>query len=118
MSFLSLYTAEGDLNPALRARMHGRSGIYVVRVKRHRSVLYIGESHTGRAWKTLLRHFHGTESFRGRGEWVCDLGCALTRLEVAFYKTHPRSCLVREAAFAKRLKPTYARGTRVAKSPF
>ena len=35
-------------------------------------VVYVGESHTGRLWKTLLRHFHAQASFAAVDEWVYD----------------------------------------------
>ena len=45
--------------------LKGKSGVYVIREKAHpiikflemAEVLYIGESHTGRLYTTLLRHF-------------------------------------------------------------
>jgi hypothetical protein len=37
--------------------LSGRSGAYVIRDRASRRVLYVGESHTGRLRKTLLRHF-------------------------------------------------------------
>lgn len=55
----------------LRAAMHGRSGVYAVRDVATKTVAYVGESHTGRAWKTMLRHFQDpTGKFEARGEWV------------------------------------------------
>ena len=37
--------------------LRGASGIYVIRERDSGRVLYVGESHTGRLKKTLLRHF-------------------------------------------------------------
>lgn len=38
--------------------LKGKSGVYVVRERGFLgSVLYVGESHTGRLYSTLLRHF-------------------------------------------------------------
>ncbi len=45
--------------------LKGKSGVYVIREKAHplvvfldmAEVIYIGESHTGRLYSTLLRHF-------------------------------------------------------------
>jgi hypothetical protein len=34
-----------------------RSGVYVIRRTRGRGTLYVGESHSGRLRKTLMRHF-------------------------------------------------------------
>ena len=40
------------------AALEGKSGVYIIREKGlFGSTLYIGESHTGRLKKTLLRHF-------------------------------------------------------------
>ena len=71
-------TKRGPYNARLRAAMHHKSGVYAIRDKNTREVLYVGESHQanasggrwrgrrvkrpqpareGRAWKTLLRHF-------------------------------------------------------------
>lgn len=33
------------------------SGVYVIRSRRTREILYVGESHTGQLYKTLTRHF-------------------------------------------------------------
>jgi excinuclease UvrABC nuclease subunit len=44
---------------------HGKNGVYVVRTRADdvagSSVLYVGESHTGRLGKTLSRHFQTWE---------------------------------------------------------
>lgn len=39
------------------AKAPGISGVYAIRDRRTKKVLYVGESHTGRLRKTLLRHF-------------------------------------------------------------
>lgn len=53
---------EHPWNPALRYAMFGRSGVYAIRSSRTRAVLYVGESHTGHAWRTFKRHFQGIDS--------------------------------------------------------
>jgi excinuclease UvrABC nuclease subunit len=35
----------------------GKSGVYIIRARDGGRILYVGESHTGRLKKTLLRHF-------------------------------------------------------------
>ena len=35
-----------------------QSGAYVIRSRRTRQILYVGESHTGRLAKTIKRHFY------------------------------------------------------------
>lgn len=49
------------------AALAGKSGVYIIREKGFLgSILYIGESHTGRLKKTLLRHFqHWTGKTKG-----------------------------------------------------
>ena len=37
--------------------LHGRSGVYVIRRRADKRVLYVGESHTARLYETLTRHF-------------------------------------------------------------
>jgi excinuclease UvrABC nuclease subunit len=52
---------DGDAGPypaALRALFHERaSGVYAIRDRESGEVLYVGESHTGRLYHTLTRHF-------------------------------------------------------------
>jgi hypothetical protein len=40
------------------------SGVYLIRDAQTREVLYVGESHTGRLYETLTRHFY---AWNGRG---------------------------------------------------
>lgn len=47
---------DGGWNAELRRAFDRKSGAYAIREKGGR-VLYVGESHTGRGWKTLTRHF-------------------------------------------------------------
>ena len=37
--------------------LRGKSGVYIIRDRETKRPLYVGESHTGRLKKTLLRHF-------------------------------------------------------------
>jgi len=43
--------------PTWVSNLKGRSGVYVIRSKSSGKILYVGESHTGRLRKTLIRHF-------------------------------------------------------------
>ncbi len=47
----------GGWNPELRRAFDGASGAYAIRHKGTHKVEYVGESHTGRGWTTLTRHF-------------------------------------------------------------
>lgn len=62
--------------------LKGKSGVYVIRERGFLgSVLYIGESHTGRLYSTLLRHFQ---------RWIGKTaGCtfAVSNVEVAVVRT-------------------------------
>jgi len=63
---------ERGYNPRVRAAAAGANGCYAFRDGETREILYVGESHTGRLWKTCLRHFQGLASglFEQRSEWV------------------------------------------------
>ena len=57
----------GKLNDAIKGEADGASGAYAVRTKKGHGVVYVGESHVGRMWRTLLRHFQAPDSFREMG---------------------------------------------------
>lgn len=51
-------TADGEYHPNLQAiRGLDESGVYAIIDLRTRVVLYVGESHTGRLYDTITRHF-------------------------------------------------------------
>ena len=57
MTFQPIYYERGRV-PAWVTDLAGKSGVYIVRERGLlRSIIYIGESHSGRLKKTLLRHF-------------------------------------------------------------
>jgi len=60
----------GEYNPAIRSAARGANGVYGFRERKSGIILYIGESHTGRLWKTMIRHFHALDSFEEVGEWT------------------------------------------------
>ncbi len=96
-------TRGGVYNDRLRAAMHGRSGVYAVRDLSHRTVIYVGESHTGRAWKTMLRHFQDPSGkFERMGEWVHarpDL------VEIRWMRTGDGEAMRAEADWIRLYKP-------------
>lgn len=104
LDFVPLQTSAG-YDRALRRAMHERSGVYVVRRRGKKRPEYVGESHTGRAWKTLLRHFQGIASFRARDEWAPCV-CA-DRYEVAFLPTRADKALSVEARAIRRYRPAH-----------
>lgn len=61
----------GKWNQELRRTFDEASGVYAIRRKSDRTVEYIGESHTGRGWKTLQRHFQDySGTFKDRSEYT------------------------------------------------
>jgi len=52
----------GAYNPAIKPFVNGKSGCYAYRDRASGTVVYVGESHTGRLWKTSLRHVQGVKS--------------------------------------------------------
>ena len=46
----------GQLFPAWLRALDGASGVYVIRDADTKDVLYVGESHTGRLSRTMVRH--------------------------------------------------------------
>lgn len=57
----------GKLNDEVKRDADGASGAYAIRTKKGRGVVYVGESHVGRMWRTLLRHFQAPDTFREIG---------------------------------------------------
>lgn len=49
---------------------HKKSGVYALKNTDTGRVLYVGHSHTGRLWKTMLRHIQAPDSFERVGDWV------------------------------------------------
>jgi hypothetical protein len=104
LKFEPIILPDGTFNAELRAKMHGRSGVYILRKKGRKRPIYIGESHTGRAWKTMLRHLHAQRSFAEIGEWTY---CCPTRMECAFIPTRARDAIRTEARAIARYQPSY-----------
>lgn len=102
-SFSKLVLSSGDYNAELRERMNGRSGVYILRKIGRKRPMYVGESHTGRAWKTMLRHVQAQKSFRALGEWTY---CCPKKLEVAFIETRASEAVRTEARAIDRYQPT------------
>lgn len=95
---------EGKWNPELRAALRGQSGVYAIRDARTGTVLYVGESHTGRIWKTLQRHFQAVESFARVDEWT---HARPELVEVSVWTTrHGAEALRLEERAIRRLRPS------------
>jgi hypothetical protein len=54
----------GVLNDAIKQQSERSSGAYAIRERGTHRVVYVGASHSGRLWKTMLRHFHAPASFK------------------------------------------------------
>lgn len=114
----------GELSPKLHAAMRDRSGVYAIRKKGAAEVLYVGESHCGKLWRTMLRHFQAPQTFKtiGRGSFAVRHP---ENYEVAFRVTskgnrkcrapHGRpsnadlSAIALETKWIEKLKPTINR---------
>jgi len=79
--------------------LQGKSGVYVIRDAWTKQVLYVGESHSGRLKKTLLRHF---QAWSGR-----TAGKTYLRgdVEAAAIVTPPGKAVDRQNEEICRLKP-------------
>lgn len=99
------WSPERGYNPALRKVAQGQNGCYAVR-DQNRTVLYVGESHTGRLWRTLIRHFQGLSSgkFEARNEWVwTDRDSVEVQLWI---RLSGQAAMDLEAVLIERLRPT------------
>lgn len=78
---------------------NGVSGVYVIRRKDDKRVLYVGESHTGRLRKTLLRHF---QSWSGK-----TAGQTYNRadVEIAILKVSPGKAVSMQDRLIVALQP-------------
>lgn len=99
-----LWTPERGYNARVRNAAMGNHGVYALR--EGTTVHYVGESHTGRLWKTLLRHFQGLSSgkFENRGEWIWS---ARDAIEVQLWITRtPAAAMDLEESVINRYQPT------------
>jgi excinuclease UvrABC nuclease subunit len=82
------------------AELEGKSGVYVIREKGFfGSIVYIGESHSGRLKKTLLRHFqHWTGKTKGPT-------FPRTKVEIAIIKTRKENAVEFQNALIAEHRP-------------
>lgn len=104
----------GASYPDAVRKLQRASGVYAIR---HvgwlsSSVVYVGESHTGNLYKTLVRHFQSWN--RGKSWWAgqfapaqTDPGHTYNRSvhEVAFLAAPPKRALALQAKWIATLKP-------------
>lgn len=83
--------------------LKGRSGVYVIATPggwlRGRTILYVGESHTGRLYDTLTRHFR-----RWKGA-TAGLTYTAGRVEVAAVPLSPARARETQRKLIHRLRP-------------
>jgi hypothetical protein len=102
----------GDPYPEWVRNLRGRSGVYVIRERAGDArTVYVGESHTGRLYETLTRHFQDWRRWKRfwRGQYGegHDPGLTYPRgtVEVAVRITSPNTALDEEARLIRRLRP-------------
>ena len=96
----------GDENPEwplFVRELRGKSGVYIIRDRETKDVLYVGESHTGRLKKTLLRHF---QAWSGK-----TAGPTFSRnsVEIAVEVTSEANAVPRQNKLIADLRPTLNR---------
>jgi hypothetical protein len=105
----------GAFNDAIKRQAEHASGAYAIREKGSHRVVYVGSSHSGRLWKTMLRHFHAAKSFREVREGFVtekpddyDVAIAVTSHgKRARHKSgRDERALAQEVAWIKSLRPS------------
>jgi Peptidase family M23 len=99
----------GEPYPDWLRRLKGESGVYVIRQEGR--TVYVGESHTGRLYDTLTRHFQTWRRWKGfwKGQFAegHDPGLTYDResVEVAVRITSASDAIDEEARLIERLRP-------------
>lgn len=100
----------GDAYPDWVRALKGKAGVYVIRDKDSREIVYVGSS-AGRLYDTLTRHFQTWRRWKGfwKGQYGegHDPGLTYERdsVEVAIRLTSPAKSLDEEMRLIARLKP-------------
>ena len=92
--------ANGDFADWLNA-LRNQSGAYIIRHRRTRQTLYVGESHTGNLAKTLKRHFYAWRDDAERVHNTYDRHA----VEVAIRLTPPPAAVGAQDNLIRRLEP-------------
>lgn len=89
--------------PLFVRELRGKSGVYIIRDRETKAVLYVGESHSGRLKKTLLRHF---QAWSGK-----TAGPTFSRnsVEIAVEVTPDESAVARQNRLIADLRPALNR---------
>lgn len=103
--------SRGEPYPEWVRALRGASGVYVIRERSTREIVYVGESSAGRLYETLTRHFQEWRRWKGfwRGQYAegHDPGLSYPRasVEVAVRITSSADALDEEARLIRRLRP-------------
>jgi len=106
--------ARGERYPAWVQALRGASGVYVIRERAASgkpTVVYVGESHTGRLYETLTRHFQDWRRYKGfwRGQYAEGHDPGMTyprdRVEVATRVMTGPNAIDEERRLIRRLNP-------------
>ncbi|MBE7450539.1 MAG: hypothetical protein HS111_17060 [Kofleriaceae bacterium] len=101
----------GEPYPTWIRDLRGESGVYVIRDRATREILYVGESHTSKLYETLTRHFATWRRYKGfwRGQYAegHDPGLTYPRnaVEVAARITTAARAIDEEERLIRRLSP-------------
>jgi hypothetical protein len=102
--------SSGEPYPAWIRELDGKAGVYVIRDRESREILYVGSS-AGRLYATVTRHFQTWRRYKGfwKGQYGegHDPGLTYDRdsVEVAVRATSPNKSLEEEMRLIARLKP-------------
>lgn len=94
------FDASGEFPEWLNA-LRNQSGAYIIRSRRTRQILYVGESHTGNLAKTLKRHFYPWRDDPERKHNTYDR----RDVEVAVRLTPPTTAVGAQDNLIRRLEP-------------
>ena len=103
--------APGEPYPEWVRALRDASGVYVIRDRATGETLYVGESHTGRLYQTLTRHFQAWRRWKSwwKGQYGEGHDPGLTyprdRVEVAVRVTSADDAIDEEARLIRRLTP-------------
>ncbi len=104
----------GAYNDAVKRQAEHASGAYAIRERATHKVVYVGASHSGRLWKTMLRHFHAPASFKKVREGFVTSSPDLYDVAIAVTSRGKRGrskdarderALAQEVAWIKHLRP-------------
>lgn len=100
LNYRSPVDAHGNYLPWLQD-LAKSSGVYIIRWKATGTIMYVGESHTGRLAKTIKRHFYDWRDNPKRKHHTYEAA----RVEVAIRSTPPKSAVPAQNNLILKLEP-------------